>query len=58
MRVYPSTIQKLIPFAVAFDVSVAVAVFGNYVDPTLRIVGIASCAVMTIAMAVIWFRNV
>lgn len=58
MYVSQSTVQKLVPFAVVFDVSVAVALFGGYIDPTLRIVGIASCAVTAVVVSVIWFRSV
>ena len=58
MYISQTTIHKLIPFAVAFDVSVAVAVFGHYIDPTLTIIGAGSCAITTAVMAVIWFRNI
>ena len=52
-----SQVRKLIPFACVFDVSVAVALFGGYIDPTLRIVGIVSCAVCVVAGMVIFAKD-
>lgn len=54
---YISQVRKLIPFAAAFDVSVAVAVFGGYIDPTLRVVGIVTCAVAVIGALVVYCRD-
>lgn len=58
MQVSQRTVHKLLPVAAAFDLSVGVALFGGYMDPTLRIVGLVSCAVLVIAGVVIWYRNI
>ena len=52
-----SLVKKLIPFAAAFDVSVCVAVFGHYVDPTLHVVGIVACAVSVVGALVAAYRD-
>jgi hypothetical protein len=50
-------VRRLVPFAAGFDVAVAVAVFGHYIDPTLHVVGVVCCAVSVVGAAVIYFRN-
>jgi hypothetical protein len=52
-----SQVRKMIPFAVVFDISVAVAIFGGYIDPTLRIVGAVSCAVCSVWAMAVYARN-
>jgi hypothetical protein len=57
MQVNARTVHKLLPVAAAFDLSVAVALFGGYIDPTLRIIGFASGVICAVSMGVIWYRN-
>lgn len=57
MQVSQNTVIKLIPVAAVFDLSVGVSVFGGYIDPTLRVVGLVTCAVCVIAGAVVWYRS-
>ena len=53
-----SQVRKLVPFACAGDVSIAVTVFGHYTDPTMQVVGIVGVAVFVIGAMVVWFRTI
>ena len=50
-------VVKLLPAAAIFDLSLVVAVFGGYIDPTLRIIGAVSGAITAISMVIIYVRN-
>lgn len=55
MNIYK--VRRLVPFAAAFDIAVAVAVFGGYIDPTLRVVGAVTCAVCVVGALYIYFND-
>lgn len=53
----PSLVRRLIPFAAAFDIAVAVVVFGGYIDPTLRVAGSIALLVAVVGAAIVYFRD-
>ena len=57
MGITQKQVTKLLPVAAIFDLSLVVAVFGGYIDPTLRVIGAVSGAVTAISMVIIYVRN-